>query len=166
MSETDPLNDPMLARLEQRLAATALLPTSGEREQLLYACGRAAGRAEIMRRARGMTAVAAVLVCVSLGLSYRLLSVTSDVTIRPNATDFVTHAQPDAPSLDLLLPASRDAPTSSTLQLTPSTPFDQVMELESSMAMLMSDATRSVPDSVMPEAVMTPRSQFSDILWQ
>jgi hypothetical protein len=68
MADPNPLNDPELERVERRLSRVTWSPTASERERLLYACGRAAGRAQMMRRVRSTTAVAALLGCTCVGL--------------------------------------------------------------------------------------------------
>jgi hypothetical protein len=68
MVDDNPLNDPDLERLERRLRQATWSPTANERERLLYACGQAAGRAQMTRRVRKTTAVAALLACTCVGL--------------------------------------------------------------------------------------------------
>jgi hypothetical protein len=68
MPDLDPLNASELDDLEKRLSGLSLSPTQRERERLLYACGQAAGRAQLTRRVRRATAVAAVLGCTSAAL--------------------------------------------------------------------------------------------------
>jgi hypothetical protein len=68
MSDLDPLNDSEFDELERRLTGIALSPTLRERERLLYACGQAAGRAQMMRRVRNTTTIAALLGCTCVGL--------------------------------------------------------------------------------------------------
>jgi hypothetical protein len=74
MPDPNPLNDPELERLERRLSRVTWSPTSAERERLLYACGQAAGRAQMLRPVRQATAVAALLACGCAGLGFALLS--------------------------------------------------------------------------------------------
>jgi hypothetical protein len=73
MPDLGPLNNPELERLERRLSRATWLPAPAERERLLYACGQAAGRAQMMRRVRGTTAIAALLGCVCAGLGFALV---------------------------------------------------------------------------------------------
>jgi|HubBroStandDraft_6_1064221.scaffolds.fasta_scaffold202826_2 hypothetical protein len=73
MPDPNPLNDPELERLERRLSRLTWLPTENDRERLLYACGHAAGRSQMLRRVRGMTAIVAMLACVCVGLGFALL---------------------------------------------------------------------------------------------
>ncbi len=68
MSSFDPLNGTQLDEFEQRLNCIALTPTPRERERLLYECGQAAGRAQMKRRVRNSSIVAAVLACTCVGL--------------------------------------------------------------------------------------------------
>ncbi|HXY36372.1 MAG TPA: hypothetical protein VEI07_19195 [Planctomycetaceae bacterium] len=72
MSDPNALNDPELNKLERQLSSVRLAPMPSERERLLYACGQAAGRAQMRRRARGTTAVAVVLGCACAGLAVAL----------------------------------------------------------------------------------------------
>ncbi len=80
MSDITPLNDPELNHLEQRLTAVKLVPTSRQRERLLYSCGHAAGRAQVRRRVRVMSAATVMLACICAGLSFLLLTDTSPKT--------------------------------------------------------------------------------------
>jgi hypothetical protein len=73
MPDPNPLNDPELKRLERRLSRVTWSPTPAERERLLYACGQAAGRAQMMRPVRRAKAVAALLACACAGLGFVLL---------------------------------------------------------------------------------------------
>ncbi len=68
MSDPNPLNNPELERLERRLSRVSWSPAPRERERLLFACGQAAGQAQMMRRVQGATAVAALLGCACVGL--------------------------------------------------------------------------------------------------
>lgn len=68
MSDFEPLNDSEFDELEQRLTGIALSPTPHQRARLLYACGRAAGRAQMMRRVRSTSTIAALLGCTCVGL--------------------------------------------------------------------------------------------------
>ncbi len=72
MHDHEPLNDPELGQLERRLGRATWSPTPAQRERWLYACGQAAGRAQMRRRLRGAISVAAVLGCVCVGLSCAL----------------------------------------------------------------------------------------------
>lgn len=74
MADGNPLNDSQLSQLERRLRTLELPPTNRQRGQLLYACGKAAGRAEIKRRLRAATAVAVMCFCTSAALSFVLLT--------------------------------------------------------------------------------------------
>jgi hypothetical protein len=74
MADDSPLSDPELCHLERRLTELALPPTRHERERLLYACGQAAGRAQMKRRVQASTTVAAICLSVSLGLGFKLLT--------------------------------------------------------------------------------------------
>ena len=49
MADNSPLSDPELRHLERRLSELTLPPSRHERERLLYACGQAAGRAQMKR---------------------------------------------------------------------------------------------------------------------
>jgi hypothetical protein len=73
MPDFDPLNASEVDELEKRLSGMSLSPTQRESERLLYACGQAAGRAQMVRRVRGARAVAALLGCTSAALLAALL---------------------------------------------------------------------------------------------
>jgi len=90
MSDNDSLNDPELSQLERRLAAVELAPSSREREQTLYACGQAVGRAQMQGRGRAIIAAAGVLIGVSTGINaFWLLRPTAEQD-RPEAVDIAT----------------------------------------------------------------------------
>jgi hypothetical protein len=72
MHDHEPLNDPELGQLERRLGRATWSPTPAQRERWLYACGQAAGRAQMRRRLRGAIGVAALLGCVCVGLACAL----------------------------------------------------------------------------------------------
>lgn len=72
MHDHNPLNDSELGRLERRLSRATWSPTPAQRERWLYACGQAAGRAQMRRRLRGAISVAALLGCVCVGLACAL----------------------------------------------------------------------------------------------
>jgi hypothetical protein len=74
MADNSPLNDPELSRLEQRLKSVTLCPTPRQREQLLYACGQAVGRAQMRRRVQAAAALTVLLTCVSASLSFMLFT--------------------------------------------------------------------------------------------
>ena len=70
MSDDSFLSDPELAQIERRLSAVAMSPTTRQREKLLFACGRAAGRAEMRRPVYAAAGIAAVCLCLLLGLAF------------------------------------------------------------------------------------------------
>jgi hypothetical protein len=70
MSDDSFLNDPDLAEFEQQLNAVPLSPTPRQRERLLFSCGRAAGRAEMRRQVYAAATVAAVCLCLAIGLAF------------------------------------------------------------------------------------------------
>ncbi len=72
MHDHESLNDPELGQLERRLGRATWSPTPAQRERWLYACGQAAGRAQMRRRLRGAISVAALLGCVCVGLACAL----------------------------------------------------------------------------------------------
>ena len=80
MSDITPLNDPELNHLEQRLTDVKLVPTSRQRERLLYSCGHAAGRAQVRRQVRVTSAATIMLAFISAGLSFLLLTDRSPQT--------------------------------------------------------------------------------------
>jgi len=86
MSDITPLNDPELNELEQRLAAATLTPDSRRRERLMYACGQAAGRSQMKRRVRAVSAAAVMLSCVSAGLGFLLIMRAPSQTNMPDPT--------------------------------------------------------------------------------
>jgi hypothetical protein len=68
MSDFNPLKDSEFDELEHRLTGIALSPTPQERARLLYKCGQAAGRAQMMRRVRNTSTIAALFGCTCVGL--------------------------------------------------------------------------------------------------
>jgi hypothetical protein len=88
MFDNESVNEFELGCLERQLSHIALSPPRRQREQLLYACGRAAGRAEMRRRVRAATATAALFAATSTALF--LVAVTeraptSTVVVRDTA---------------------------------------------------------------------------------
>jgi hypothetical protein len=74
MFHDDSLNDTELELIERQLQSVALSPTSQQRERMLYACGHAAGRAQMKRRTQTATALAIALTAVSAGLGFVLIN--------------------------------------------------------------------------------------------
>jgi hypothetical protein len=101
MSDPNALNNPELERLERRLSRTTWSPTATERECLLYACGQAAGRAQMMQKVRGVTVIAALLGCVCAGLGFALLQ-------REQSPIAVVNRAPSQSSADLVAASQRD----------------------------------------------------------
>jgi hypothetical protein len=112
MSDPNPLNNPELERLERRLSRARWSPTPAERERLLYACGQAAGRAQMVRRVRGATAIATLLGCVCAGLGFALLQREQPPIAAVNPAPSNSSADlVGAPQTDILPP---DAPSKVT----------------------------------------------------
>jgi hypothetical protein len=108
MSNDAPLDDLELDRLARRLAGATLPPTETQRECILYECGRAAGRAQMKRRARVATASAIALAFASVGLSYAFFSQSSpDVTSSRSAAG---SAQGEIPGVATTAPAPARPP--------------------------------------------------------
>lgn len=72
MSDESPLDERELRDLEARLAGVPLSPTAADRERINYACGYAAGRAQMKRRARAATALAVACATTSAVLGIML----------------------------------------------------------------------------------------------
>jgi hypothetical protein len=87
MFDNQPLDDFELTRLERHLSNVDLSPPRHQRERLLYACGRAAGLAEMRRRVRAATATAVVVVAASAVLCLVLVTTRGATT-----TDIVQNA--------------------------------------------------------------------------
>jgi hypothetical protein len=96
MHDHEPLNDPDLGQLERRLGRATWSPTPAQRERWLYACGQAAGRAQMRRRLRGAIGIAAVLGCVCVGLSCALWQADQVpvAAVNPVPTPFATNLTP------------------------------------------------------------------------
>jgi hypothetical protein len=131
MADNSPLSDPELRHLERRLSDLALPPTRHERERLLYACGQAAGRAQMKRRLHVATAVATICLFVSLGLGFTLLTRDGSQTVVVESTLApVPHVSPavrmtEAPPGDERTRADRPGG-----QLTATSSFQQLIAFE------------------------------------
>jgi hypothetical protein len=133
MADSSPLDDLErdrleLDRLERRLSLVTLSPTPGQRERLLYACGHAAGRAQMMRRVRAATALAGVLACVSAGLCFALLAHdgTKTAALDPAATPRLEKQLLD-PRTNVLPREQPERNTADGQQLTAATSFTQLL---------------------------------------
>jgi hypothetical protein len=106
MHDHNPLNDLDLERLELRLSGATWSPKPAQRERWLYACGQAAGRAQMRRRLRGAISVAALLGCVCVGLTCVLLQADRapvaavNPMAAPLATGFIPAQRTDPLPLD------------------------------------------------------------------
>lgn len=74
MFDNQSMNDFELSSLERQLSSIDLSPPARQRERLLYACGRAVGRAEMRQRVRAASAAALVLSCTSAVLCWLLVT--------------------------------------------------------------------------------------------
>ncbi len=127
MPDTNPLNDSELEELETRLRRVPVSPTPRECERLLYACGQAAGRAQMMRRVRNTTAVAALLGCTCAGL-------VAIVVVREKSPPLagINPGPPAAPQSAVLLPEpespreARDGLVDRNRQLTVAADFSEL----------------------------------------
>ena len=153
MADNSPLNDPELLHLERRLSELTLPPSLHERERLLYACGQAAGRAQMKRRVQAATAVAIILLSVSLGLGFSLLTHGGSQTVA------VKDALASSPHVSLTAPGTEVAPVDERTrsdcpagQLTATPSFDQLAALE--QAHTVSPQTAAALD-VAPQRILT-----------
>jgi hypothetical protein len=128
MADNSPLNDPELDRLERQLSRVTLSPTPRQRDRLLYACGQAAGRAQMLRRVRAATALAVVLTCVSAGLCVALLNRDRSkvAALEPAVTSHVKEQLLDART-DLLPREPPDRNNTHGPQLTAATSFTRLL---------------------------------------
>jgi len=128
LNDPDPLNDPELDRLERQLSLVTLTPTPGQRERMLFACGQAAGRAQMMRRVRAATALAAVLACVSAGLCFALLTRDGSkvAALDPAAAPQLKEQLPEPPT-DVLPREQPERNDAQEQQLTAATSFTQLL---------------------------------------
>jgi hypothetical protein len=154
MSDITPLNDPELQNLERRLTAVRLSPNASRREHLLYACGRAAGRAEIERRLRRMYVVAASLTCVSAALSVAVFLIHA-VPPRPPApgAEAVVERRPGEVHDDIPLRSRTEAVDEGPRHLTAGTTYEQFLTLDREQPKDGLDAARA--DLTSPH-VLTP----------
>jgi hypothetical protein len=128
MADNSPLNDPELDRLERRLSRVTLSPSPGQRERLLYACGQAAGKAQMMRRLHAATALAVVLTCVSAGLCFALLTrdVSNAVVLAPAVTPHLKEQRLD-PRTNVLSDEQPERNNTDGRQLTAATSSTQLL---------------------------------------
>jgi hypothetical protein len=128
MADSSPLNDPELDRLERRLSLMTLSPTPSQRERLLYACGQAAGRAQMMRRVHAATALAVMLTCVSAGLCFALLTrAGSKAASRDPAVTAYFEQQLPHPRTNVLRREEPERNNTQGQQLTAATSFTQLL---------------------------------------
>jgi hypothetical protein len=130
MAENNPLDDPELRHLESRLKAVVPAPASRQRDRLLYACGQAAGRAQMGRRVQAAIAVAALCLCVSAGLGFALLerggsqSVVRELRPNPAFSGQPGTSTANRPLAEPLEPVNGQGP-----RLTAATSFQQFLAL-------------------------------------
>jgi hypothetical protein len=131
MADISPLGEPELRDLERRLTELALPPSRHERERLLYACGQAAGRAQMQRRVRAAISFAALCLAVSFGLGLTLLARGGSQTAAvENAFAQTTHASPAAPSIEWTSIDERARAERSDNELTATSGFQQLIASE------------------------------------
>jgi hypothetical protein len=165
MADNNPLNDSELERLERQLSRVTLSPTPRQRERLLYACGQAAGRAQMLRRVRAATALAAVLACVSAGLCIALVTHNNpNVAALDRATTRQLKEQrPDPPS-DVLAGEQPERNNAEERQLTAAASFAQL--LTSDRQQTSSPSTIDPPHLAL-KRVLTAASPFiPDERWE
>ena len=165
MSEINPLNDPELNDLEQRLTAVMLAPTSHQRERLLYACGHAAGRAQVMRRVRVMSAATVMLACISAGLSFLLLTDTSPKTkvMDPTGAPVVEGERTDL-RINLLIGEQQKFGQNRGWHLSAGTSFDQLLIFEK---LRKAEPLNTASPGLSSKRVLTVASRsWPDDLWE
>lgn len=164
MSDGSPLNDPELIKLEQRLTGLALPPSGRQRDRLLYSCGQAAGRAQLRRRLRALTAVTALLTCLSAGLGYLLLTHTAPQPAVPDlAQSPAIEEEPADPRTDVF---EGDVPNSRVphnTHLSAATSFEQLLiyDQQQRIEPLNGDA----PAELSKRVLTAGSSSWVDELW-
>ena len=164
MSDVIPLNDPDLNDLEQRLSAVMLSPASHQRERLLYACGHAAGRAQMRRRLRVVSLATAMLTCLSAGLSFLLLMDTSPKTnvLDPTRAPVVEEERTDSRT-NLLIGEQQKSGQNRGRRLTVGTSFEQFLLFDRPQK---TEPLNTAPPSLSPKQVLTVTSRsWPDDLW-
>jgi hypothetical protein len=152
MADNSHLSDPELRHLEQRLSDLALPPTRHERERLLYACGQAAGRAQMKRRLHVATAIAAICLSVSLGLGFTLLTRAGSQTAMVESTLApVPHVSPAVPMSEAPPIDERTRSDRPGAQLTATSSFDQLLAFEQPHTIGPRSAAMDVP----PQRILT-----------
>ena len=85
MHEQEAMTDADRAALERSLLAARPSPTQADRERMLYACGRAAGRASAARQTRWTAAAAVLMVGVTAAVAGRMTATpTRGASARPS----------------------------------------------------------------------------------
>jgi hypothetical protein len=125
------LNDPELQRLEQELRGVAFSPAADHRERLMYACGHAAGRAEMKRRLRAMSAALVALVVASVGLSLQLLKEKpSEVAGDSSEQAPFVADQPTTPPINTTPRKQQEFGNPRGPQLSAATSLEQMLEID------------------------------------
>ncbi|MGD9857960.1 MAG: hypothetical protein AB7U20_23695 [Planctomycetaceae bacterium] len=154
ISDIGSMNDPELQDLERRLKAVSLSPNPPARERLLYACGRAAGRAEVGRRLRAMYVAAASLACVSAGLFLVLLSGPDSPADRPNQTPrSVVERQPESVRMNHRIQEPDEVEQGGRGRLTVGSKYEELMAID--QAQLSDTAVADAADEP-SHRVLTP----------
>jgi hypothetical protein len=157
MSDDSFLNDPDLAELEQQLNAVQLSPSARQRERLLFSCGRAAGRAEMRRQVYASTAVAAVCLCLSLGLAFdRIERGRADFAAIKSAPDLTPASIPGGNSMKSSEFTSAAAQRPPEDQLTATMNFERFLALND----LQPRVRRLAPDQTVPAVRVLTAADF------
>lgn len=156
MPDLTSLNDPELDGLQERLAGVLWSPPPHQREQLLYSCGRAAGRAERDRHLRRIYVIMASLSCLLIGLSVVLLTGGRLRSSGPNSIEpTIVETLPVETQIEPLSPEitwSHDE-RNDRQSLTASSSYEQLLALERDIAgkfSLDSAAEQSSPPVLTP----------------
>jgi hypothetical protein len=163
MHDHTPLNDPELGRLELRLSRASWSPTPAQRERWLYACGQAAGRAQMRRRLRGAISVAVLLGCVCVGLTCALLKAdrAQVAAVNPAPSPFSANLTPTQHTGPLPLDEPAEAVADSRRELRVSA---SLAELASSDVFAKTPASEVERTPAVAEPVLTAAGPLSGAL--
>jgi hypothetical protein len=125
MFDDQPMNDFDVNCLERQLSNIDLSPSRPQRERLLYACGRAAGLAEMRRRLRTATATAFVFVATSAALCLVLMMERAPHTTTVARTTAPTRRHSAGPPASVVRRLPDVASDGRDRQLTASTRFTE-----------------------------------------
>jgi hypothetical protein len=146
MFDNESVNEFELGCLERQLSNIALSPPRRQRERLLYACGRAVGRAEMRRRVRAATAAAAIVAVTSTALCLVV------VTERAPTSTVVVRSTAASPAWDSAVPPASvvqrppDPPSDGRgRQLTASTRVTELMSWDTEGAVASHHTGESIP---------------------